>query len=40
MFSKLSEAKVKGGIFTGPQIQQMLGSKELEGKMIALERDA
>ena len=31
---------MKGGIFTGPQIRQMLGSKELEGKMTALERDA
>ena len=40
MFPKLSEAKMKGGIFTGPQIRQMLGSKELEGKMTALERDA
>ena len=40
MFPKLSEAKVKGGIFTEPQIRQMLGSKELEGKMTALERDA
>ena len=40
MFPKLSEAKVKGGIFTGPQNRQMLGSKELEGKMTVLERDA
>ena len=40
MFSKPSEAKVKGGIFTGPQIWQMLDSKEIEGKMTALERDA
>ena len=40
MFPKLSEAKVKVGISTGPQIRQMLGSKELEGKMTALERDA
>ena len=40
MFPKVSEANVKGGIFTGPQIRQMLGSKELEGKMTALERDA
>ena len=40
MFPKLSEAKVKGGIFTGPQIWQMLGSKELEDKMTALERNA
>ena len=31
---------MKGGIFTGPQIWQMLGSKELEDKMTALERDA
>ena len=36
MFPKLSEAKVKGGIFTEPQIRQMLGSKEFEGKMTAL----
>ena len=40
MFPKLSKAKVKGGIFTRPQIRQMLCSKELEGKMTALERDA
>ena len=40
MFPKLSEAKVKGGIFTGPHIRQMLGSKALENKMTALERDA
>jgi len=40
MFPKLSEAKVKGGIFTGLQIRQMLGSKELEDKMNDLERDA
>ena len=40
MFPKLSQAKVKGDIFTGPQTRQMLDSKELEGKMTALERDA
>ena len=40
MFPKLSEAKVKGGIFTGPQIRQMLASKELEDKITTLERDA
>ena len=40
MFPKLSQAKMKDGIFTGPQIRQMLDSKELEGKMTALERDA
>ena len=40
IFPKLSEAKMKGGIFTGLRIWQMLSSKELEDKMIALERDA
>jgi len=40
MFPKLSKAKVKAGIFTGPQIRQMLGSKELEDKMNDLEKDA
>ena len=40
MFPKLSEAKVRGGIFTGPQIQQMLDSKTLEDKMTDLEKDA
>ena len=38
MFPKLSGAKVKGSIFTGPQIRQMLGSKELEDKRNDLER--
>ncbi|KAG7166762.1 hypothetical protein Hamer_G010419, partial [Homarus americanus] len=33
MFPKLSEAKVKGCIFIGPQIRQMLASKDLEDKM-------
>ena len=37
MFPKLSEAKEKGDIFTGPQIRQMLGSKELQDKMNDLE---
>ena len=40
LLPKLSEAKIKCGIFTGPQIRQMLGSKELEDKMTALEKDA
>ena len=40
MFARLSEAKVKGGIFTGPQIRQMLSSKDLEDKMTVLERDS
>ena len=37
MFSKLSEAKVNSGVFTGPQIWQMLDSKKLKDKMSALE---
>ena len=40
MFQKLLEAKVKGGVFTRPQIWQILGSKKLENKMAALEKDA
>ena len=40
MFPKLSEANLKGGIFIGTQIRQILGSKELKDKMTALERDA
>ena len=40
MFPKLSEAKMKGGIFTGPQIRQILDSEKLEDKMTTLERDA
>ena len=40
MSPNLSEPKVKGGIFTGPQVRHMLGFKELEDKMTALERDA
>jgi hypothetical protein len=40
MFPKLSEAKVKGGIFVGPQIKKMLESEELEHKMTAREKNA
>jgi hypothetical protein len=40
MFPKLSEAKVKGGIFVGPQIRKMLNSDELENKMTAQEKKA
>ena len=40
MLTNLSEAKVKGGIFTEPQTRQVLGSKKFEDKMTALERDA
>lgn len=40
MFPKLSEAKVKGGIFIGPQIRLMLASEELENKMASVEKNA
>jgi hypothetical protein len=40
MLPKLSSAKVEGGIFTGPQIRQMLASKDLESKMNDLEKCA
>ena len=39
MFPSISEAKVKGGIFVGPQIRRMLASEELEKKMSELERN-
>ena len=40
MFSTLSEAKLKGGIFTGPQIRKMLKCQELEAKMDEKEKAA
>ena len=40
MFPNLSEAKVKGGIFIGPQIRQVLASEELENKMSSVEKNA
>ena len=39
MFSSISEAKAKGGIFVGTQIR-MLASEELEEQMSDLERNA
>ena len=39
MFPSISEAKVKGGIFVGPEIR-MLASEELDGQMSDLERNA
>ena len=36
----ISEAKVKGGIFVGPQTRRMLASEELEEQMSDLERNA
>ena len=40
MFPKLSDAKLKAGVFTGPQIREMLQSQELEKRMSGLERIA
>ena len=40
MFPKLSEAKVKGRIFVGPQVSTMLKSEKLERVMTKVERDA
>ena len=39
-FLNLSEAKIVGGIFTGPQIRFMLNSNELKQNMTDLERNA
>ena len=40
MFPSISEAKVNGGIFVGPQIRRMLASEELDEQMSDLERYA
>ena len=40
MFPSISEAKVKGGIFVGPQIRRMLASEDLEEQMSDLKRNA
>ena len=40
MFPKLSDAKLKAGVFIGPQIREMLQSQELEKRMSGLERNA
>ena len=39
MFPRLSKAKIKGGIFVGPQINTMLKSKTLEEKMNETEKE-
>ena len=39
MFSRLSEAKIKGGVFVGPQINTMLKSKTLKEKMNETEKE-
>ena len=40
MFTRLSEAKIKGRIFVAPQINTMLKSKTLEEKMNETEKEA
>ncbi|CAK8696138.1 unnamed protein product [Clavelina lepadiformis] len=40
MFPRLSLAKIKGGIFVGPQINTMLKCKSLEEKMNKTEKEA
>ena len=40
MFPSISKAKVKSGIFVGPQIRRMLASEKLEEQMSDLERNA
>ncbi|XP_068201934.1 uncharacterized protein [Palaemon carinicauda] len=40
MFPKLSEAKIKGGIFVGPQVNTMLKSEKLERAMTKIEKEA
>jgi hypothetical protein len=40
IFPLLSDANMKGGIFTGPQIRVMLVSRDLEQTMTVVERNA
>ena len=40
LFPKLSEAKVKGGIFIGPQVKLTLKSDEFLETLSAVEKDA
>ena len=40
MFPKVSDAKVQGGIFVGPEIKKMLSSTELEARMTPVEKAA
>ena len=39
-FPKLSEAKIKGGIFVGPQIKKIFASTEFSDKLNKIERTA
>ena len=40
MFPSIFEAKVKGGVFVGPQIKRILASEELEKQRSNLKRNA
>ena len=40
IFPRLSDAKIKGEIFVGPQISTMLKSESLEAKMNEIEKEA
>ena len=40
LFPSISEAKVRSGIFVGPQIRRMLASEELKKQMSDLEKNA
>ena len=40
MFPRLSDTKIKGGIFVGTQISTMLKSESLEAKMNEIEKEA
>ena len=40
MFPRLSDAKIKGEIFVGPQISTMLKSESLDVKMNEIEKEA
>ena len=37
-FPKLSKAKIKGGVFVGPQLKQLMKSDSFSGKISAIER--
>jgi len=39
VFPKLSDEKIKGGIFVGPQVKKIMKDKELMRKLRPGERD-
>ena len=40
MFPSKSDAKLKAGVFIGPEVRQMLASQDLENIMTIVERNA